>query len=351
MKIAHYNYCLHNGGIETMLVNIANKQVESGHDVSIVLHWNLIDEGLRKRLNHKIKLVLINRPRGSVNPLYFLKINYYLWKLNADVYHFHSARLIEGVFIPMVRRKACLTQHSNCSLYGSSSLIKFKYVFAISENVKMDIFNTFKKEAITLYNGIDPSLIRVRETKYNADDNLFHIVCLGRLMHEIKGQHILLKAVHELKKIGINNISLDIIGDGHSRQYLEELTERQGILANVHFFGNMSQTYVHEHLCKYDLLVQPSILEGFGLTIVEAMAAKVPVLVSDSSGLMEVIENGKYGFSFHNADSLDCAKKIHYIIENYPNNEVLEIAYKKVLTSYNVAVTANKYLECYRTMF
>ena len=49
---------------------------------------------------------------------------------------------------------------------------------------------------------------------------------------------------------------------------------------HVRFLGNQSREYVYSHLKDYDLFVQPSRFEGFGLTVAEAMAACVPVLVT-----------------------------------------------------------------------
>lgn len=129
-------------------------------------------------------------------------------------------------------------------------------------------------------------------------------------MHEKKGQHILIKAVNKLIKQGYNQIRLDIIGDGDSHKYLKTLVKELDITEYVRFLGSKNQSYIYEHLCDYDLFVQPSIYEGFGLTVTEAMAAKVPVLVSENQGPIEIIDYGRLGYSFKNQDIDDCAAKI-----------------------------------------
>ena len=101
---------------------------------------------------------------------------------------------------------------------------------------------------------------------------------------------------------------------------------------------------------KYDLFIQSSRDEGFGLTIAEAMAAKVPVLVSNIPGPMEVIDNGRLGMSFENENPADCAEKIKQFILNGRNETQVEDAYQYVKSHYDVSVTAQKYLEVYESI-
>ena len=69
------------------------------------------------------------------------------------------------------------------------------------------------------------------------------------------------------------------------------------------------------HLTDYDLFVQPSRWEGFGLTVAEAMAAGVPVLVSEGQGPAEVTQGSRYGWLFANGDADDLQRQIVFIKE------------------------------------
>ena len=110
------------------------------------------------------------------------------------------------------------------------------------------------------------------------------------------------------------------------------------------------QSYIFEHLHEYDLFVQPSIFEGFGLTVAEAMAAKIPVLVSENQGPLEIIDNGKYGYSFKNQDVDDCAEKLEMFLNHQNDSKMVEYAYKRVCECYNVKITAETYLAKYKEL-
>jgi glycosyltransferase involved in cell wall biosynthesis len=98
--------------------------------------------------------------------------------------------------------------------------------------------------------------------------------------------------------------------------------------------------------------VQPSLYGGFGLTIVEAMAAKVPGLVSDIEGQLEVIGNGKYGMKFNIADVRDCGSNIFEIMNKKGNivlNECNKVL-KFVKQNFSVSETAAKYINSYKSL-
>lgn len=167
---------------------------------------------------------------------------------------------------------------------------------------------------------------------------------ISRLDHKKKGQDLLIKAAAILKP----GVDVTFIGDGESVDYLKKLTSDLGLDNSVHFLGKQSQEYISSHLKDYDLFVQPSRREGFGLTVAEAMAAKVPVLVSSGQGPAEVTENDKYGWLFKNGDAEDLANQISYIFAHYDEAlSKVDQAKEHVCRQYDVTVTAKRYLELY----
>lgn len=345
MKIIHITYALGLGGIETMLTNIANEQARLGHEVHVVVINDSVDKELRASLDKRISFHCLKRKVGTVNPLPYLKLNLLLQKINGNVIHLHFSLIARFIFLPDLKKKLCVTQHDVCNKRNSKYLNLSKRIYAISNIVKDDIWNKVHLKSEVVMNGIKPELI---DHAPHAVNGTFRIVQVSRLMHEKKGQHILIKAVAQLVKKGYGNIALDFIGEGESLDYLKNLTESLGVDRYVNFLGKREQSYIFAHLHDYDLFVQPSIFEGFGLTVTEAMAAKVPVLVSENQGPLEIIDNGRYGYSFKNQNVDDCAEKIEFFLNGKNDRSMVDAAYKRVLSLYNVKVTAATYLQKYK---
>ena len=163
--------------------------------------------------------------------------------------------------------------------------------------------------------------------------------------HGIKGQHLILKALHRLSS---SHISIDFIGDGSSYNYLKEVTRQLKLEKQVNFLGNCDIEWIYHHLCDYHLLVQPSISEGFGLTIAEGMAAGVPVLVSDLPAPLEIIDKGRQGYYFRHNDVDDLCRMLRYIIKHY--EEALQLSDKAqtfVTINFDSKLIAQQYINLY----
>lgn len=349
MKIIHITYGFGLGGIETMLHNIANEQVALGEKIFIIVINDIVNDELKETLNPQIKFICLKRKVFSKSIMPFVKLNYLLYKIKPDVIHLHYSSISRLILIPSLLHKICVTQHDVCSKKNSKYLYKCKKIYAISNVVKLDIKKWTGLNSEVVFNGIKVECIHQRQY-LDTESKLFRIVQVSRLVHEKKGQHILIEAVSNLIKQGYNQIRLDFIGDGDSYKYLHSLIEKLNITEYVNFLGERDQSYIYEHLCDYNLFVQPSIFEGFGLTVTEAMAAKVPVLVSENQGPLEIIDYGKYGYYFMNKNVEDCARKIEFFLNGLNDKSMVNMAYQRVLDLYNVKITAKSYLIKYNNL-
>ncbi|MDE6288441.1 MAG: glycosyltransferase family 4 protein [Muribaculaceae bacterium] len=339
MKISHILWGLDYGGIETMVVNIANEQVAAGHDVTVIIINSLVNPELKSRLKPQIKVVELGRKEGSRNPWHIFKLNRAIKKAAADVVHFHNVNIARLVNKGLLK-KWCTTHHTTWRPELARFFKGHHKLFAISPEASDDLRNRADVEAQVIVNGIETDRFRKRE---NADNSTpFRIVQIGRLNLAIKGQDITMEAVKSLVDKGYN-VHVDFIGSGDALDTLVKLAKAFGIEKNVTFRGARSQEYIQEHLADYDLLVQPSRIEGFGLTVAEAMAARVPVAVSDLPALVSIVDNGSCGYIFRGDSAVKCAKAIEQAM-NGENTAMIDRAEERVHKLYDVRSTAHNYL-------
>jgi len=122
-----------------------------------------------------------------------------------------------------------------------------------------------------------------------------------------KGAHYLIKS---MKELGNTNIELDIYGE-------VELPERllQNI-KNINFMGSIPRHKLLADFCKYDLLIFPTLCDGFGMVITEALSKGLPVITTDKAGASDFIKNGKNGFIIKSHESDSIVEKLLWCINN-----------------------------------
>lgn len=345
MRIVHVTWSLGIGGIETMLVNIANAQANLGADVTIVIINDQVNEQLKRTISPNVNCFFLGRKSGSRSLLPVLKLNRILWQKHPDVIHCHLETVITIIAKPF-RKRCCLTKHSTGSQGVPSADILAKYykVFAISNSVKQYLWELCKVEAVVVENGIIPENFEKRQYHPLDSKRPVKIVMVGRLLTAVKGQNVLIRALSKLK----DNVTIDIIGDGPDKEQLQSLVNELSLSDKVCFLGAKTQQELYRQLKDYDIYVMASNVEGFGLTVAEAMAAKLPVIVTDIEGPKEIVRNGKYGHLFKVGDSDDCARAISEVIGNYDTEKALDEVYRYVCENYSVNKTAKEYIENYK---
>lgn len=343
LSVVHIAWSLRIGGIETMLVNLANAQARRGVAVKVVIINNQVDEELAARISDAVKVVRLNRQQKSRSPWSIVRLNCELF--GADVIHSHSFTIASYV-LPHFRKKMLLTIHTTDKVASltQSLLRKYRTITAISSGVQQMLKSDFDIDSTIIYNGIDCSKI-VRREGVSVSKPL-KAVQVGRLIR-LKGHHILIDAIAQLPK---GSITLDVIGDGEERSNIEKQIEQRGLGDCVRLLGRQSQEYLFNHLADYDLLVQPSIVEGFGLTVAEAMTAAVPVMVSDISGLREVVDCGAYGRLFRAEDSQACAEALERFIANPPTDDDVQKAEEYARKNFDICSVADSYINLYKAI-
>lgn len=172
-------------------------------------------------------------------------------------------------------------------------------------------FGTVWEKMSVIYNGIrpekkkrDPDFDYVNFRRRYAHDREKIVYYVGRMTYE-KGVSVLLTA--SVRVLGTMNklAKLIIIGGGNTDR-LKQLAWNLGIWEQCFFTGFMSDEDLDKFQTVADCAVFPSLYEPFGIVALESFAAKVPVVVSNTGGLAEVVQHGKTGIVTYpnNPDSL-----------------------------------------------
>lgn len=349
MRILHVNFSFTNGGIDNMMIDIMKQQKLKGCDVYLLIINNNVSSEMRKAIPSNIKTFFINRPPASKNIIYPIRIywiiNHYI---HPDVIHCHNSAI--GKLLRFDKHPKLLTVHA--MKYPTQNYKYFDWVVSISHAVQEDVCKTFHTKNIsTIYNGVDFSQIEIKN-QITSNNKIFHIAVISRLVHETKGQDLLIYAINDIKSKTNKKIILDIIGEGKSKQYLTNLATELKLSEHINFLGEKKRTWIYENLKNYDLLVQPSRDEGFGLTIIEGFAAKVPVLASDIDAPQEILLNGKYGYIFKSNDVKSLSEVLLYIVQ-LPDPikiEKSQIDYQYMKNKFSIETTVNNYIHLYKSI-
>jgi glycosyltransferase involved in cell wall biosynthesis len=159
------------------------------------------------------------------------------------------------------------------------------------------------------------------------------VLYVGRLVYE-KGIHVLINAVPKiLSKV---NAKFIIVGSGYMKEQLLNIVRSMGLEHKVLFQGFIDEPSLLKLQRVADVSVVPSLFEPFGIVALEAMAAKSPVVVSDTGGLSEIIEHDVTGVKVYpnNPDSL--AWGITRVLQDATFAQTIrQNAYKRVLELYD----------------
>jgi glycosyltransferase involved in cell wall biosynthesis len=173
----------------------------------------------------------------------------------------------------------------------------------------------------TIYNAVDAEYINrvtaavdILAAKKETGAGKGPIIgVVGRLRSE-KGQSIIIEVMPEIIK-AVPDAMLMFVGDGPDRECLQALSRQLGVSDHVLWMGQKAHDEAIELLAVMDVVVVPSMFEGFGLAAAEAMAAAKPVVASNVDGLCEIIDDGESGILVPAGDSELLATAIITLLE------------------------------------
>jgi glycosyltransferase involved in cell wall biosynthesis len=164
------------------------------------------------------------------------------------------------------------------------------------------------------------------------------VICTVGRLTPVKGQETLIRAVSDLIRQG-EKIFLLLLGDGELRRDLEALALQLGVSESVRFLGWRHD--VARIMAACDIFCLPSLNEGMGKVLVEAMAMQKPIVASDVGGIPDLVVQGENGILVPSADSKALAKAIMTLLSD--PEKIKEMGARGKLKAYGYSSEAMVY--------
>lgn len=268
-----------------------------------------------------------------------------------------AAIMLRKPFILLLRMgnlksRSLKTQHKLASFF-EYFIVKFlfpgaDYIIVPTKSVREDLIKHFKipsSKIVVIPNPLELEEIALQASKAESDGETKPqqptFVYIGRLSKR-KGVNYLLEAFASIAKI--ENVQLQIIGDGPERKALENMAERLGIKDKVHFCGSKKNPFCY--LQRAVACVHPALWDGFGYVVAEAMACGVPpVVFANSGGPSEIVENGKNGIIVSQGSVQELAEAMLALLKNKELRVRLSVGASNKAKEWSADVVVRKYAE------
>ena len=298
------------GGAEEYLKILALGVNKEKFNIRIAIPENKGTEEFVNDLRSKgVRIDFINKYNLVSNYIYFLKNK-------PDYIHFNLpfpnkciSALLAGIIYS--KSKLYLTEHLVPQDYVPNKILKEikKYIYnkiclsiAVSAKNKESLIKNFdlpEDKIKIVYNSVDADPIKNYDVdilnelrnKFTLSDSSIVYGTVGRLNKQ-KGHEYLIDAAKKLIEKVPGSIFL-IVGKGQLKDQLIQKTKDNDIYENFRFVGY--QKNLPEILAIMDIFVLPSINEGFPFALLEAMAAKKPIIATNVGGVTEIVKNGVNG--------------------------------------------------------
>ncbi len=386
MNIMFEIFSFNVGGIEKLIVDMSSCLIQKGHKVWLCVINNDYTQSMLDAMPREATILMLGRPVGCKNDIkYMKKLSGYVRNNHIDILHCHGIncvlfsalckfRLHPPVIVNTVHDSGNYPKYSKSKVLLGNILLDT--TIAISDSVKKEILSRKVPEnkVITIHNAIDTNRFKYanRITTFNSlsreasehpessdNQNTFdletkvEIINVARFYPDKKGQDLLVYAVEKLIS-QFPNIHVTFAGDvfkGQKESFdkLKEYIESKGLTRNITFLGNVDD--IPGLLATGDIFVLPSRYEGFGISLIEALATGMPSVAADLEGPAEIMNaadkgDTTLGLLFRPGDANDLADKIQKLIVNYKTYDQKSIS-DYITTKYDIESMIDKHLSVY----
>ncbi len=320
------------GGAETYVQSLSSRWVKEGHSVTLFTS----NDG-HLPANGETDGVRVIR-RGGFYAVYVIASLYYLAHFRGKfdviidsengipfftplyakepvyclVHHIHQEVFRKALIYPLAVFACFLEKHLMPLVYRNS------YFITVSNSSKheMEALNITKKEIQIVYPGIDTELLT--PGKKSTTPTVSYV---GRLK-EHKSVHLLIEAFAKVVSV-VPEAQLIIAGDGEEEKRLKRLAKKFELSEAVTFRGKVTEEEKRDIMRESWVFVTPSLVEGWGITTIEANACGTPVIASDVPGLRDSVRNEETGILVPYGDIELLAQVIERVLTRKTTRESL----------------------------
>ncbi|MFA6357555.1 MAG: glycosyltransferase family 4 protein [Candidatus Omnitrophota bacterium] len=313
------------GGISSYLFTLSTGLKENGHNVYLASSGGeLVEKFVLSGIKH-IQVPL--KTKSEISPkiiLSFLKLKKLMRVNNIDLVHSNSRTT--QVLGNLLSRSRGVVHIFTCHGFFKPKLSRRLFpcwgeaVIAISQEVKEHLIFDLKLpecKISVINNGIDVKNFGDFSQRDNLRKKLgvndqFLVGIIARLS-DVKGHIYLIRAMPEILK-SFALVKLLIIGEGKMKTTLVKEVDRLGIKDSVLFIDQASET--RDMLSAMDIFIMPSLQEGLGLALMEAMAQGLAVVGSRVGGIKTLIQDKVNGLLVNPQDSAMLAEAIITLLKD-----------------------------------
>lgn len=311
-KIAFVIGSMSNGGAERVISIIANHYANLGWTVDILM---LLSNNCSYQIDSRINLVDLSGRKSSritMVPSWINRLRNYAKKQKPDIIVSFVARIniltqiaLRNLDIPII-----VSERNDPYMDGRGFLVDIftKWLYPKASHV---VFQT--KRAQGYFPTLNNSCIISNPVEIHADKKEVlknRIVSVGRLSEQ-KNQRLLITAFAQVHKKYPEYV-LDIYGEGHLRDSLQQLISDLGVEDYVSLKGNVQD--IHNEISDAKLFVLSSDYEGLSNALLEAMMMGIPCISTNCAGSDEYIEHGENGLLVEVGNLSAMADAIEYMI-------------------------------------
>ncbi|WP_141431113.1 glycosyltransferase [Bacillus sp. 03113] len=349
MDVCIINEAFNMGGVERVVIEMANYMKRKGNKVSLVdfsgvnSFYYEVEKGIKiphviRPINFKRKLIkraLYFKYKVNKNSLNIFQM---FKEQTEDLIEYLSNSkheiliLCQGVLtalIPILKKrvpniKIVAWQHNDFDVYTSKYYKEFildyklgvekaDLVVCLTAN-DLEKFKKLNTKSCFIYNPLTISDPQISTLNHK------NIIFVGRLLIQQKGLDFLIKIGHELE----NGWRILVAGEGLDKEKFRNMISENELEEKIILKGSLKSKELGKFYSSGSIFISTSRWEGFGLVITEAMACGLPIISFSNSGPKEILNNGTYGILINDYDINQFIDKLKNLIIKKESREYFQ---------------------------